>query len=640
MLLIQNDLRSADILQSLVRTAEQQAANAAQSPVDAGTAPESGGVEIPQDPSLLELASSLQQLAMDDNLWRDAMSRAFGDLLDPAVSNAVRQRLASGEAGELFAASAAGNAQEAATVMLREMGLPAESPELQDALAAEIDPARHGKLEHYLRQPPANESTTPQLLNFGELAYGSTEVNLAASRGDVILDGIRHEYVAAIIPTPPVAMEMDQAGIANTLNPEWQAMVAEAARRNGGLGDSEDGFLAFSSEHGFVRLRNPGLTPEQNRRLAEMSLTMGVSVDVLPSRTAESSTSTPHVNHWVNEIIGRFDTEVADFMVDPQRNGISVSDGRRKLHLEFNEKAGRFVSYDFKRSGGFRGVAQRHLGDIAPVLDALAIAVNVIPGIGQAASIAIAAGSQTLKAGLTYAVTGDISAQQIASIVTSAIPGGGALSATQAAALRGVVTATGQYVDTGDFDAGALVRSMAPAVFKGIDGLDKLDASSQSALIGVLSAAADGKFDAKDALKLARLIDKELGFTDKIKDEANDLFDSIFGDLGEPSSIAGSLMMKETGEFDVQDVIGSAGRILWSAISEGDVRAKDIVGAIGGYLSERVSEDATEQEDFLDGLKSLAKWIDGGRTDTEELARAMAPLLAMALGLPEPAETA
>ncbi len=506
-------------------------------------------------------------------------------------------------------------------------------PALTATDAVEDEPAIAGPLSRYLALPPANERTVPLLLNFGGLTYGSTPVHQAPVLSDPAQ--MPAHYVAAKIPTPPIVGEIDRAGIANTLNPEWQGVVAEAVKLNGGLGNSEDGFVAFSETHGFIRLRNPDLTPEQNRRLAEMSLTMGVSVEKLPSSAGFPEHEQQKGRDWADRVIARHDKELADFLEDPKSNGISISDGRRKIHLEYNEKADRFVSYDFKRSGGFRGLAQRHIADIAPVLDALSVVVNVVPGIGQAASIGIAAGSQALKAGMTYAVTGDLSAQQIASVALSAIPGGGAmgLTATQMTAAKGLVNAAAQYSDTGSFDASSLIQSLAPSVFKGIPALEDLDPDSVSALSGILAGAADGKFDSKDILNIARLVDSELGITDTLKDEARDLFGSFFGDeAGGIGSITGGLVQFENGEIDVDDLFLEAAKVVGHAVVNGEVRARDIAGLLGPVLWEQLEPKGVGNEKaFTNRLRSIGGMVDAGQFGMDDLAMALAPLLVISM---------
>ncbi len=644
----------------------------AEAPIEPGlessSATTEATAEVPLDPRYQALEQETLKLASDESLWHWSMKRAMGDRYDNGAVETMRvdllqrgglpliesERHRPGaadleNAGEIQAATlteaeqeVAGRSrttidpsQSVATELLRRMGVTDADGSIANGIAATLDPTRNADMERYLALPAADESQTPTLLNFGGLAYGSTPFNEGLAQGSFRKNDTSHYCIAHIINTPPIVSEIDRAGIANTLNPEWQAAVMEAATLNGGLGNSQDGFLAYSAESGFVRLRNPGLTPEQNRRLAEMSLTMGVSIDVLPSWTENIAYQDHDTNKSVTDVISRFDNELAQFKADPKANGMCVSNGRRKVRLEYNEEAGRFVSYDFKRSGGFRGVAQRHLGDIGPVLDALAVVVNVVPGIGQAASIAIATGSQALKAGMTYAVTGDLSAQQIASVALSAIPGGGAmgLTATQMTAAKGLVNAAAQYSDTGSFDASSLIQSLAPSVFKGIPALEDLDPDSVSALSGILAGAADGKFDSKDILNIARLVDSELGITDTLKDEARDLFGSFFGDeAGGIGSITGGLVQFENGEIDVDDLFLEAAKVVGHAVVNGEVRARDIAGLLGPVLWEQLEPKGVGNEKaFTNRLRSIGGMVDAGQFGMDDLAMALAPLLVISM---------
>ncbi len=234
-------------------------------------------------------------------------------------------------------------------------------------------------LNQYFAQPVANESGSP--VGLGGLSYGSksvSEMSFSTAKP------IENEYNAGFVPTPEIAGKLSEAGIANMMSPEWGEQVAVAAERNGGLGDSENGFLAWSKD-GFIRLRNPKLSPEQNRKLAAISLQTGISVDKLPARAAEASFEKDNVNKWVETFIGRHEKELSDFLKNPQ-DGYSVSDGRRKYKMELNSEVGRVVSYYYKRRGGFAGFVQKNLKGIFQATGLISTIGSFIPGWGWVAA--------------------------------------------------------------------------------------------------------------------------------------------------------------------------------------------------------------------------------------------------------------
>jgi hypothetical protein len=220
----------------------------------------------------------------------------------------------------------------------------------------------------YFAQPRANETEVPATL--AGFVYGSKPV----SDPTVMKGVIDNISVAGAIPTEPEAAKIREAGIANMMNPEWRELVSRAVERNGGLGDSENGFLAFSEKVGFVRLRNPGLTPEQNRKFAEMSLFAGWSIEDLPSRKNDLAFEEPAANKAIEDVIQRFDVKLNNMMADPTK-GMTVNDGRRRFVIKYNEEAERFVSYNYKKAGGFKGFMQKAMKFLGPVADIASIAL-------------------------------------------------------------------------------------------------------------------------------------------------------------------------------------------------------------------------------------------------------------------------
>jgi len=424
----------------------------------------------------------------------------------------------------------------------------------------------------------ASDASRPPPLGFEMLTYTPER---APGAGDVPLlrSDQQPAYVNGAVGTPPEAGQLAEGGAANFLNPAWVEQVELAARRNGGLGNAEDGYLAFSREHGFVRLKNTGLSPEQNRRLAEISLQTGWPVEKLPSRTGDSAIADPKVGRWVDDFIGRFDQELVDFKADPVKNGISVKDGRRRFKLEFNEQAGGVVSYDYKKKGGFGGFVQKHMKFIGPVLDGLSLAANVIPGLGQAAAL----GLQAVKTGLSWAATGTLKAGQLLRGVASALLPGAAGSAARLVA-QGAAGVAATAVDTGRIGvtdlAGAFARMIPglsnpiadqlvhrglPAIAQAID-TGRLDASTLAQVLApVIPELVPGKGGEMLGQAAAALQDGRIG-ADDLSRILNPLVRSVSEDRLTRQVLEHSLAIAaqavETGRTDPVRLLELAGRLI------------------------------------------------------------------------------
>jgi hypothetical protein len=254
---------------------------------------------------------------------------------------------------------------------------------LLQGLIGQINQARGGNQAAPVASPiPLPSNTFP--FGIPGMAYGSGkagEVELLTAPDE---EYAQKKFIAGYIPTSAKAGELKAAGVANMFSPDWLAEVQDAVKRNGGLGSDEEGYLAWSNV-GFVRLKNENLTPEQNKKLAEMSLVTGTPIENTPAQTQDSS-SAQNVNDWVNTFISRHDNELAAFIQNPA-DGYSVSDGRKKYHMEFNQEAGAVVSYQFKKSGGIRGFVQKHMKYIKPILDTVGKIAGRLPGWGQIVAI-------------------------------------------------------------------------------------------------------------------------------------------------------------------------------------------------------------------------------------------------------------
>ena len=103
---------------------------------------------------------------------------------------------------------------------------------------------------------------------FSGYPYTSAK-NASLISGETLVNP-RNYILGAIIIDPKVnelAGELFKANANNFSVNEWRAVVEQAILSNGGLGNSEDGFLAWSKDGHFVRLRNTNITPEQNQSL-------------------------------------------------------------------------------------------------------------------------------------------------------------------------------------------------------------------------------------------------------------------------------------------------------------------------------------------------------------------------------------
>ncbi len=288
----------------------------------------------------------------------------------------------------------------------------------------------------------ASGVTTSQAAPIGleQYQYGSLSAEEATLLGAPNEEYAKKEYIKAYVPTAEVAGQLKEGGVANVFNPEWQQQVADAVERNGGLGNAEDGYLAWT-KMGFVRYKNENLTDEQNRRMAEITLQTGFHMEDTPGRSEESVTK-ENVDNWVNTFIERHDKELADFMANPE-DGYSVQDGsKRHFKLEFNQDAGRVVSYNFRKSGGLRGWVQKNMKYIGPVLDVVSVVGHAIPGVGTA----VALGAAALKTASSWIATGKLKASQAISAVAGFIPGGSTIGtiASKAAGFAANVIETGK----------------------------------------------------------------------------------------------------------------------------------------------------------------------------------------------------
>ena len=229
-----------------------------------------------------------------------------------------------------------------------------------------------------IQTPAANESAAPPLLEAFE--YNATEIN----NSHLMIGNSNKSYISASLGTVPEAGQMFQAGVANMGNPAWRELVADAVSRNGGLGTSELGYLAFSKDNGFVRYSNSTFSPEQNRRLAAISLQLGFAIEDLPSRCTDGA-PTQKLNDWVESFLSKHEEAFVAFLNNPAQ-GYQVKDGRRLYQAGIDPQSGLMLSMHQKLHGGIRGWVQKHLNWLSPALDTISKVTAFIPGWGQVVS--------------------------------------------------------------------------------------------------------------------------------------------------------------------------------------------------------------------------------------------------------------
>lgn len=533
-------------------------------------------------------------LAHDKDRWHEAMQAVLGDSYDADRAGAFRHRAADGDLAWI-------------PELQRADGEPLDAK----VLDAYLDPNGDPRSELYRSQPPANESAPP--VGLEAFAYGSGDVPLIRSDD-------QPAYVNGAVGTPPQVAQIAKAGQANFTSQAWLQEVAGAVQANGGLGDSENGFLAFSKDHGFVRLRNTGLSPEQNRQLAAMSLQMGWPVEDLPSRTDDNGLADPKVAQWADEFVGQYAEQFQRFAADPRNNPIKLRSGKRRYVFEFNEKAGAFVSYNYKKSGGLRGWVQNNFESIMKVLGPVADFGWVIPGVGWIASAA----ARTLQTAASWIATGKVKAQQLVATVGGWFMGPGASATTKG--VLASANSVANVIDTGKLDARAVVGAISPwigttgdavldhAVKQGlsitaqvVDG-QKLSARQlYSALAPLLFQLPDGSAR-RQLEQLARQIDGGALTAEQAAQRIQPLLDGVTGDPSLDALLRDSLELVaigiDTKKIGAQALLAMADRYLGDPLRDapGHETAYDLAqlaahfhdtGAIDREASEELLFDLT-----------------------------------------------
>jgi len=477
-----------------------------------------------------------------------------------------------------------------------------------------------------MAQTPADDSKVSSLLNGAQ--YGCKPMDAAA----VSTANIEHDYIVGWIGTPPEVGQIQQAGIGNVFNQEWQAVVKAALDQNGGLGDSTNGYLAFSSTYGFVRLRNPRLTPEQNRRLAEMSLVMGAPIERMPSSAHYSTIKDSGKSESVDSFIAKYDSEISDFLAD-KNNGVSISRGRMKFKMEVNEEAGRVVSYNYKKAGGLKGFCQKAMQYLGPVID-IASAALTLTGVGTA----VAFGLQAVKtAGSLIASGGKYLASQLAGLAAQFVPwiggqlGFGAMSATQVAAIRGGLQVGGELIDTGKLRPSTVISAVGGTVFSGLAGGPAADRVARQAINVVASAVETGRISPEDIVTIlgtVALATDDSGSTQASSSTNRGAASQIERNAWDTNLIADRLGI----DRDIVEVVAGLGLAVAGGIDDGKITASSVAALLGPVLGQ-AAEDAETKELVEDAIGMIAAAIDGRAMDARGFGEALGEYLSV--GQPE-----
>lgn len=236
----------------------------------------------------------------------------------------------------------------------------------------------------YLNSKQADTNSVIQTFN----GYQYTSNKNAALIDGSALVNPRSYVVGALVIDPQInelAGTLFKSNANNFSVGDWRAIVEQAILANGGLGNSEDGFLAWSKDGHFVRLRNINLTPEQNQKLASMSLEFGWPVEDLPSSKEENLLSDEGKIVELDNKIAEFETKIANFRQDPQ-NDFTVKYGKQRFKVTYDESTGMFASTSYKVRSGIKGWFDKNVSKISKGLGIVKKIFSFIPGWGHIVS--------------------------------------------------------------------------------------------------------------------------------------------------------------------------------------------------------------------------------------------------------------
>lgn len=262
----------------------------------------------------------------------------------------------------------------------------------------------------------------------GQVATPTPENPL--QQGNLLFRGNEPFFVhgALIIPVEVNALagKLFEAKAATLLNQEWQQAVAVAVEANGGLGNEQEGFLAWSKAGHFVRLYNPSLSPQHNQRLAQMSLQGGWAVEDLPSRWEDIRPDDQNAHQKLEEFLTNYETAFQKFSENPAE-GLQVKDGSHHYLMQYDAESGYTFSDHYKMPGGIRGWLIKNFKKFGKVADVISVVANFFPGWGTAISACV----QAIKKVGGMVAAGKAKASDILSTIgsfASSYFGGGAAS--------------------------------------------------------------------------------------------------------------------------------------------------------------------------------------------------------------------
>ena len=236
----------------------------------------------------------------------------------------------------------------------------------------------------YLTAKPADLNKV--IPSFSGYQYTSSQ-DAALISGDSLINP-KSYVTSAIVIDPQVnalAGELFKAHAANFSVNEWRAVVEQAIIANGGLGNSEDGFLAWSKDGHFVRLQNTNLTPEQNQKLASMSLEFGWAVEDLPSSKSENILGDETKIQELDARIAHYEEKIDAFRQDPNQD-FTLKYGKHRYTVSYDPQTGMFASRAYKLRSGFKGWFDKCARGISKGLGIAKSIFKYIPGWGTIVS--------------------------------------------------------------------------------------------------------------------------------------------------------------------------------------------------------------------------------------------------------------
>ncbi len=262
---------------------------------------------------------------------------------------------------------------------------------VQDKINQEVERVLNGLLDQF----STILSSTPSTVKTERLNVATTQ-NIPSPRqshssdifyvdGVALLPPLAH-YDKGRIGTPPIVGELKEAGMANITNPLWQKAVEDAAKRNGGFGDAEHGFLAYR-EDGFFRFKNDTIPPELAKRFAMASLITGIPITQLQITDKYPPSEIKGKEEWIT----KFEVELQKFLQDPSK-GFKVSAKGVYFLGAYDPESQRVVFYKQKKRRGFA----KFLGKVAKFIKPISTVLNFIPGVNVVAK-AVLTGVQMLN---------------------------------------------------------------------------------------------------------------------------------------------------------------------------------------------------------------------------------------------------